>query len=73
MALYIVENNTTERIWHIGESFPYINIDNLNFIQADGDELDFITTKFGHSIPTPDNRVVRWYGDIAKTIIFSLH
>lgn len=56
---------------------PTLVNEELDFIQADGDELDAILYTFlsdgGYTIPVPrDNRVVRWYGDIAKTIYFNL-
>jgi hypothetical protein len=52
------------------DSMPTLVID---FIQADCDELDAIWERFHESIPMPvKNKVVRWYGDIAKTIYFNL-
>lgn len=62
----------------------------IDFIQADGHELDVIVSSFlaeanvGNetvgdawlkfpTIPVPEKRlVVRWYGDLAKTIYFNL-
>ena len=47
-------------------------------IQADGDELEHIKKMFsgnewhGYTIPLPDKRVVRWVGDLARTILVNL-
>lgn len=63
--------------WHIGEDFPpdFKPLEVL-YVQADGDELLFIHRLFlndgGPTIPFPNKRVVRWYGDIAKTIAWNV-
>ena len=75
---------TTTTQWHVGENFPipYKNIKDVVEIQADSDELEHIqhifrntnvdTTSPIYSIPMPKIRVVRWFGDIAKTIAATL-
>jgi hypothetical protein len=82
-------NPKTKKEFHVPFSgtLPNLDPDEIEFIQADGDELDCIRdlfTTFGEmvpgvgrinqilSIPIPKHRVVRWYGDIAKTIYFNL-
>lgn len=83
MALYIVTTKKPDFEWHIGErlelSPEYINT--IQYIQADGDELEHIVIEFtlisntyaNITIPLPKTkRVVKWYGDIAKTIIANL-
>lgn len=78
----------SETQWHVGSPKPieheYLFDDYGPHrcyldIQADGHELEHIKTLFrtggngGYSIPMPVNkRVVRWYGDIAATIIFNM-
>lgn len=82
MALYIVL--TKDEIqpviqWHVGSELPKVDINQIDYIQADGDELFHIIQLFKFrstdtfTIPIPfDKRVVKWYGDIAKTIIANL-
>ena len=54
-------------------NLPDLKRDEIDFIQADGDELQAIKETFGDSIPLPYlRRVACWYGDIAKTIYFNL-
>ena len=40
-------------------------------IQADGDELDHISRLFP-ALASPNKRVVRWVGDLARTILVNL-
>jgi hypothetical protein len=60
---------------------PQFENEEIDYIQADCDELDLIIDTFNSSIPTNSvptiplacrKRVHRWYGDIAKTIYFNL-
>lgn len=86
MALYATEysengGETPVILWHVGTPFPS---DIAKFamqkttleLQADGDELEHIKRVFSlggtYTIPMPQKRVVRWYGDIARTIIGNL-
>jgi hypothetical protein len=56
------------------------NIDNIVYIETDGDELEFIKkmynmrlTEQDSSIPVPQiNKTVIWYGDTAKSIVHNL-
>lgn len=61
--------------WHKGETLrvaPY-EVEGVKSVQADGDELDWIAMGFGNTIPLhTNNHVQAWYGDIAKSIVFSL-
>lgn len=75
-----------EKQWYIGGVKPLndFEITTISYIQADGDELEHIRVLFTHrftadiththcTIPLPINkRIVKWYGDIAKTIIANL-
>ena len=59
--------------WYVGET---LNLSdefclNITCIQADGHELEYIRYRF--PILTPRMRsIVRWYGDIAATIVSNL-
>lgn len=84
MALYIITNGKQEKAFHVPfTKFEENIINSATMIQADGDELDHIQYRFtttdakqyktGYSIPMPlGGRVVKWYGDIAKTILANL-
>ena len=41
-------------------------------VQADGDELDFIINKFDNLVCNVEKRVMKWFGDTAKTIYYNL-
>lgn len=60
--------------WHIGEPKPIFTSEfqNIDEIQADGDELVKVLTMFDGTIPSSGKLVQCWYGDIAKTIAFAL-
>lgn len=67
--LYFVTSDKKEITWHTGEKNP-LSLENrrdIVEIQADGDELEYIQSKFTN-IPMSTNRVINWYGDIAKFI-----
>ena len=84
MALYIVTEGQQEKVFHVPfKRFDDNLIYSVSHIQADGDELEHIKYVFtmkdknqfksGYSVPMPrEERVVRWYGDIAKTILANL-
>lgn len=60
--------------WHIGQTLrvaPW-EVERVKAVQADGDELEFITGQFKDSIPNSRQRIQAWYGDTAKSIVFSL-
>ena len=74
MALYIKEHPSYQHVWHVGEEAPkfavsYIN--DISWVQANGDELAAIMDQFGN-LPRSSNRVVTWYGDHAKFIVANL-
>lgn len=57
------------------------DIDDIQYIQADGHELEAIQKRFTiktaddmthFTIPIANNRISRWFGSIAKTIIGNL-
>jgi hypothetical protein len=57
--------------FHVGLPLHYIEPANVTFVQLDGDELE----KVYQIIPSfhiTNNRVVRFYGDIAKFIIYNV-
>jgi hypothetical protein len=67
--LYFVTSDKKEIAWHTREKCPLTFADRGNIIevQADGDELEYIKNKFTN-IPMSTNRVINWYGDIARFI-----
>ena len=82
MSLFVVlksknrhagEQNYLERHipFHNG-SMPTLVNEEIDYIQADCDELDEIRRIFAGTIPDSFRRVVRWYGDIAKTIYYNI-
>lgn len=73
--LYAIGENKKEFTWHIGEETKHFhrNAEVFNMVQADGDELMHIVSLFGPNMPVPTGkRVVRWYGDFARTILGNL-
>ncbi len=80
MSLYVVlkskdahgKQNAIER--HIPfKNLPTLVNEEIDYIQADGDELIAIRQLFPEAIPFPQGkRVVRWFGDLAKTIYYNL-
>lgn len=84
MALFVVlkSTNMKGKQNHVELHVPFHNLptlvnEEIDHIQADCDELDAIQRVFHFdgifNIPMPNGkRVVRWYGDIAKTIYFNL-
>jgi len=75
MALDILINGKYKS-WHVGEKNPvaYNEVQDVEEVQADGDELEHIKDMFLNQmpLPTPRNRVVRWFGDHAKLIVGNL-
>jgi hypothetical protein len=59
--------------WQIGDKRPYINMNLIESIEADGKELAVIKSMFGMSIPifSAAERQM-WYGDFARTILHTL-
>ena len=75
MTLYVQSSGFSERQWHIGGGSlrNAIVVEHVQSIQADGDELAAIRSKFGDTIPTSfGERVVRWYGETALFIVGNL-
>ena len=75
MLAIILYNNKVERTWYIGDTvrFSLSEINNITFIQADGHELDHIKSMFeSPNNMIPKGRVVKIYGDLAKTIVANL-
>lgn len=66
--------NTTAIDWHVGKLLPsreFFAIDTINYVQADGDELDWIFDNIS-GIPFNKSNVQCWFGDDAKFIFSSL-
>ena len=64
-----------EQTWHVGSGHVRAIVDPANVIsiQADGDELDAITDKFGVAAVRPTGCLaVCYYGDQAKFIVGNL-
>jgi DNA-binding IclR family transcriptional regulator len=88
MALYIKKEGSMGSIgysWNVGQPSPIIDtaISTITYIQADGDELELILNSFctnphanhtsrHYTIPVAKERVMKWYGDIARTIIANI-
>lgn len=71
--LNIVFQSGRSREWHVGEESPvgYAEVIAISEIQADGHELEHIKNMFDQPI-LPKGRVVRIFGDLAKTIVANL-
>ncbi len=76
MALYIVTKEGSEKQWYVGQQKPYRDnlrvIEEVAYIQADGDELERIRYMFGSSIPLANQIICLWSGDFAHTILLNL-
>ena len=75
--MYIQRNDGSYFEWHVGGSHPfgadnYSAITDIAHVQADGDELEFVNTSFTNLRTRQNKRVVRFYGDDAKTIAGNL-
>ena len=74
--LYVCFDGHPDVEWHTGKDFPKLignHISDVTMLQADGHELDHIKSMFNN----PDNifpkgRVVKLYGDLARTIVANL-
>jgi len=74
MALDIAIGSAGIR-WHVGCPPPLvggINLVDIYYIVADGDELEKIRTEIT-GIPMSTKRVVTWYGDDARFIVANLN
>lgn len=78
MALYIQYTDKSHVMLHINTIRP-VNLENnraIEFIQADGHELELIQNTFRingrYTIPMTNKKIVKWHGDIARTIIANL-
>ena len=83
MSLYVVfkSKNFAGRPNHIelhvpfGKSYerPDTEKEEIDYVQADGDELDYVLNTFIY-LPRPltGKPVVKWFGDDAKFIYFNL-
>lgn len=75
--LYVVMKNSAyatshaEHGWHLGEARPKVNVDQVDYIQADGHELEWIIERWIR-LPYFSGGVSTWYGDTAKMIYASL-
>lgn len=73
--------NGCEKEYHIEDPIDHDRelryISGIEWIQADGHELEAIQQKYlygngGYTIPMPRGQVSRWYGDIARSIHLNL-
>ncbi len=81
MAGYILYNDNTDAVFHIGTPivaahFGADKIKNIQYIQLDGDELEHLWRQQPDmtsclSSPISNNKVQRFYGDIGKTILYN--
>ena len=73
--VFKTEANKLEKVWYVGQlsSISDDEIDLIKFIQVDGHELDHIKYYMvGNSGMIPEGRIVKIYGDLAKTIVANL-
>ena len=78
--LSIIFQSGKVRDWHVGEENPVLfsEVNAIQEIQVDGDELDHVKSMFVHAYGKPiypnipNNRVVRLFGDFARTIVGNL-
>lgn len=61
-------NDNTDISWHLNNSMPNINMEKLQYIQADGDELEYIYYHFPE-LKINNLRVVKFYGNDIKKIM----
>lgn len=55
--------------WHVGEGRPGVNMEQVEEIQADGDELEHIKSNFTNLPMANHVHVVRWSGEFARFIL----
>ncbi len=74
MSLSITFNTGASTEWHVGEENPigYHEVPNVREIQADGHELEHIENMFTKGGSLPKGRVIRIFGDLARTIVGNL-
>lgn len=87
MSFYAHFKNGSGRTWNEPVKVPnevLDKIEEVQYFQADGDELEILQKQYGYhhdqpihavreySIPMPRQRVIKWYGDIGRTIILNL-
>lgn len=66
--VYIAANERlSSQTWCLGQILSGA-IQDVSYIQANGDELEYIKASF-ENLAYPKTKVVRWYGDTAKQIV----
>ena len=68
------DGNNGEIPWHVGQDNPFKRAKDddylmLSHIQADGDELFHITTRFANLVYPKDLKVVKFFGETARMIL----
>ncbi len=59
--------------WHIGEPIAIdLDFENVQFVQADGEELEYIRRNFSNLPMATNKHAPRWFGDLAKLIVANL-
>lgn len=73
MLAFTLTGRDGVRSWHIGEKIimQYETISQVDEVQADCDELEYIKSNFTN-LPMSNSRVVRWFGDHARFIVAHL-
>ena len=72
MALYVVKKDGSDVSWWVQDCPLEQHVDHLaevDFVQADGDELEVIRQQFDGLPFHKTARVQTWHGDFAKFII----
>lgn len=59
MALYLRCEDGRDIEWHIGQAIHWLAPGDVQQVQADGDELEWILDKF-ENIPASKARVITW-------------
>lgn len=61
--------------WHVGEQLIITNgdVDDVRYVLADGHELEFIKKEFVNITYSDSMRIVKFYGDQAKSIVGNLN
>jgi hypothetical protein len=68
-----VQNSLERWVPFTSANLPKLVGERIDYIQADGDELDVILGSFENLPVARKKKIFRWYGDLAMTIYNNLH
>lgn len=69
--LYIVDKSGNEFGWHVGNRVPIIDASKIDYIQADGDELEYVRRLFP-ALTCAGKLVVRFSEEFARLVYMNL-